>query len=399
MNVLFITVSNVNIANHGIYSDLMRYFVKQGHNLYIVSPVERRQHKPTEYVVENGVHCLYVKTLNIQKTNFLEKGISTILLERQYCNAIKHYMKGTTFDLLLYSTPPITFCKVISYIKSTNPNIVSYLLIKDIFPQNSVDLGMIKHGSVLYKYFRRKEKTLYRLSDFIGCMSPANVQYLLEHNPYLSGNNVEIAPNSVELEQTTPLDRTAILSQYNLPQDKTLFVYGGNLGKPQGISFLIQCLQACANKAVCHFIVVGNGTEYGKLEQWYKQSAPGNVTLLKQLPKADYDHLIRACHVGLLFLDYRFTIPNYPSRLLPYLQYKLPVIAATDPNSDIGTIAQANGYGLACPSNDVKAFTECVDRMLQSDCKLMGEKGYQYLKEHYSIECTYNAIMKHLDHV
>ena len=31
--------------------------------------------------------------------------------------------------------------------------------------------------------------------------------------------------------------------KYGIPLDKTVFVYGGNLGKPQGIPFLVECLK------------------------------------------------------------------------------------------------------------------------------------------------------------
>ena len=40
-------------------------------------------------------------------------------------------------------------------------------------------------------------------------------------------------------------------------------------------------------------------------------------------------------------------------------------------------------------------FTELVDKMLTSDRKTMGERGYQFLKENYLVEHTYNAIIKH----
>ena len=33
------------------------------------------------------------------------------------------------------------------------------------------------------EYFRKKEKALYRISDHIGCMSPANLNYVLDKNP------------------------------------------------------------------------------------------------------------------------------------------------------------------------------------------------------------------------
>ena len=246
--------------------------------------------------------------------------------------------------------------------------------------------------------FRKKEEELYRISDFIGCMSPANVDYVIEHNPMVSNRKVEIAPNSLELlpdNQSVKDDADGIRQKYGLPTDKPIFIYGGNLGVPQGIPFLMKCLETNADRDDCHFVVVGSGTYYQQLADWYKERKPKAVTVMKGLPKEDYDRLVQACQVGLIFLDYRFTIPNYPSRLLSYLEYKMPIIACTDPNSDVGTLAASNGYGFYCPSNDVDAFTLAVDRMLDSDIKAMGKKGYVFLKANYMVQHTYDAIMKH----
>ena len=74
-----------------------------------------------------------------------------------------------------------------------------YLLLKDIFPQNAVDLGMFSKGGLLYRMFRKKEERLYQLSDYIGCMSPANVDYILRHNREVDIHRVEVCPNSIEL--------------------------------------------------------------------------------------------------------------------------------------------------------------------------------------------------------
>jgi hypothetical protein len=115
------------------------------------------------------------------------------------------------------------------------------------------------------------------------------------------------------------------------------------------------------------------------------------------LPKNDYDKLVKACDVGLIFLDHRFTIPNYPSRLLSYLENKMPVLCATDPNTDIGKIAEENGYGYWCESMIPEDFTSLVNKMLASDRKAMGEKGYQFLKDNYLVGHTYKTIMKHVD--
>ena len=387
-----------SIEGRNIYSDLIRKFRDEGHRVTIVSPRERKTGIATSVVESDGVKNLGVQTLNLTKTNVVEKGIGQILVKRQFKRAIKKYIDNTKFDLILYSTPPITLMGVVKYLKKKNPQAISYLLLKDIFPQNAVDIGMFGKNSVFYKYFRKKEIELYRQSDYIGCMSSANVEFVLKHNLEVAPSKVEVAPNSIELNDNLNDNdnKERIRGKYGLPIDKPVFVYGGNLGKPQGIPFLVKCLDANKNRTDCHFVVVGSGTEKHLIQEWYDKNKPGNATILQFLPKEDYDILVQSCDVGLIFLDHRFTILNFPSRLLSYLEYKMPVICATDPNCDMGPMAEANGFGYWCESNSIGDFTNCVDRMLHNDIKAMGEKGYRFLCDNYRIENTYDTIMNHL---
>lgn len=410
MNVVFLTMVHMpSLSTRGIYQDLLRFFVKQGHKVYVVFPRERRLGKPTEAFESGGAHFIGVRTLNLTKSSVVEKGVGQLMVENQFRRAIRTYWGNEIFDLILYSTPPITLMGAVKYLKDRNPQAASYLLLKDIFPQNALDIGMMSTSGlkgILYSFFRRKEKALYRISDYIGCMSPANVEFLKNHNPYIPSSHIEVAPNSIEMVES-PLkdgqydaDRYKIRKKYGLPVDKPVFIYGGNLGKPQGIDYLTKCLDVNKYRSDCFFVVIGNGTEFGKLQAWYdtlNHSDSLNVKLMQRLPKEDYDILVRSCDVGLIFLDHRFTIPNYPSRLLSYLENKMPIICATDVNTDIGRIAEENGYGYWCESVKPEDFTVLVDKMLTSDRNAMGENGYQFLRENYQVENTYKAIMLHFD--
>ena len=228
-------------------------------------------------------------------------------------------------------------------------------------------------------------------------MSPANVDYIIRNNPEVNKACVEVCPNSLELikEGSKYNRRDETLQRNGIPTDCPVLIYGGNLGKPQGIDFLIKAIAANSNRKDCFFLIVGDGTEYNKIESWVSEAKPSNVKLIKRLPKAEYDELASYCNVGLICLDHRFTIPNFPSRLLAYLENHMPVIVATDPNCDMGPIAQQNGFGYWCESNSETAFTECLNKMLNSDIKAMGETGYEFLCDNYLVENTYNAIMKH----
>ena len=144
MNIIFLTLVRISdIEERGIYQDLMRKFRDEGHNVYIVTPCERRLGLETSLTESKGVHILNVKTLNVQKTSIVEKGIGTLLIESQFKAAIIKYLGDVKFDLITYSTPPITFTNVVKYLKNKNPQAISYLQLKDIFPQNAVDMKML----------------------------------------------------------------------------------------------------------------------------------------------------------------------------------------------------------------------------------------------------------------
>ena len=399
MNILFLSLSRFDDVNErGIYSDLMREFINRGNDVYIASPTERRFGKSTHLIESNHCHILKIKTLNIQKTNIIEKGIGTLLLESQFDKAICKYWGDIQFDLILYSTPPITFNKVIERVKK-RCGCRSYLMLKDIFPQNAVDLGMMKKDSFLHKMFRKKEERLYEISDKIGCMSPANCDYVIKHNPSVDPTKVEVCPNAlmpVEIPELSEVERTNLLSKLGIPADKILFIYGGNLGKPQGIDFLLRVVEANEKRTNSFIVIVGSGTEYPKIARWFEENRPVNAKLILALPKHEYDNLIRACQVGLIFLDPRFSIPNFPSRLLSYLENRMPVLLATDSNCDMGRIAEREGFGLWCESGDLKKFMANIDKTTVNNDVIvgMGKKGEEYLMNNYTINKVADIILE-----
>lgn len=400
MNVLFLSLFRFDSANDaGIYPDLLREFCKNGHQVYALSPVEVLQNEEEHIIYEPGFTIAKVRTGRIQKvTSVIEKGINTILIERRFKRTIKECFSEVHFDLVLYPTPPITFVNAVRYIKKRD-GAKSYLMLKDIFPQNAVDIGILsKHGikGLIYQYFRRKEKKLYAVSDRIGCMSPANVDYVLKHNPEIPLGKVEVCPNSIEVRDLslTQEEKLEMRKKYKFPVDKKIFVYGGNLGRPQGISFLIECLKSQMNNTEAFFLIVGGGTEYGRLEEFFNREKPANMALMKSVPKEDYDRMIAACDVGMIFLDHRFTIPNFPSRILSYMQAKLPVLACTDPNTDIGKVIVDGGFGWWCESNDVDGFKKIVNEAANAELSEFGEIGRSVLINDYTVEAGYETIVK-----
>lgn len=402
MNVLLMTIGELkNISENGIYTDLLRFFSQKGHSVYAVCSSERRQGLHTCVEEQAGIKILRVCIGNITKVNFIEKGISTLLIKKQFQNRINQYFGDVKFDIVLYSTPPITLAGVVGNIKKRD-SCFTYLMLKDIFPAGAEDLGVLHSNGIkglICRYFRRVEKELYRNSEYIGCMSMQNKKYLLKHNAEIPEKKVGICPNTIDIIDKCVTDKTKICKKYNLPEDKLLLIYGGNFGLPQNVDYIVNVMKVTRTMQEIHFVMCGSGTEFYKVHDYVSEKENDNVTVIDVLPRAEYRELMAACDVGLLFLDYRFEVPNFPSRLLDYLNYELPVIAATDVNTDVGETILDGNFGWWCESRNTKDYLNMLDAIVEEWKNKpevfirRGENAKKYLEQNFRTEIAYNAII------
>lgn len=400
LNILFLSLLDFDsLEESNIYTDLLNEFINNGHTVSVISPIEKRKNGKEELIqISDNCSILKLKIGNIQKTNIIEKGISTITVEKKFLKGIKQYLSNVKFDLILYSTPPITFQKVVSFVKKRD-GAKSYLLLKDIFPQNAVDLEKFSKKGLIYRYFREKEKKLYMSSDFIGTMSKGNTEYLLRHNHFIDKDIVEINPNSIKINPTKDVgedDKEKIRNKFGLSEDKLLLLYGGNLGAPQGIDFLLQIIDRLESDSEIALLIVGSGTEYNKIERYISDRHIKNSQLVPYLPKNEYSQIEKSADLGLIFLDSRFTIPNIPSRMLGYLTAGLPVLAATDSNTDLKDIITDNNFGKWSLHGSIEDFFENIHSMKDAELrKKMSKNGKNYLRKNCDVENSYKLIMTH----
>lgn len=380
-----------------IYTDLAEELVYSGHKVTVVVSAERKYTDKTQWCKERGCDVLRVKTGNLYDVNLIEKAISILSLEYFIKKAIKRYLSNEEYDLILYESPPVTNCGIIKCAKKMFKS-KTYLMLKDIFPQNAVDINIIRKNSISYRIFKAKEKKLYKVSDKIGCMSEGNRTYLIEHNKYLKDNCVEIFENTKKiLPQNNIMQRdNTIRERYSIPKDAVLVLYGGNMGKPQGLHVLCEAINRLKENSKVYFVLVGRGTEKAKIKDYLKLNNCKNVLLLDNLPRKEYEYIVSAADIGIVMLDYRFTIPNYPSRILSYMEYSIPVVAATDTNTDFKNLIENSQCGLWCCSSDIDMLCESILKLSNNERyrKKLGENGRDYMEKNFDVKISVKKLEK-----
>lgn len=400
MHILFISIAWPEPGQKNLYTDLMQEFIRNGNIIDVVGTQSSDKETKFELRKENEINVLRVYSPMIRKASYFRKIVSLLTLGSRLREAIENTFKDKQYNLIIAPTPPITLSGL--YVRLKRKYAAPfYLLLKDIWPQGSVDLGVFRRNSLPWWYFRKHEIRIYKTADYIGCMSPKGVEYVRNKNQFIATDKIEVCPNSI-----CPIHKDLIRSEndrsirekYNIPQEACVFIFSGNLGIGHGLHFALEAISNMADYPKAFFIFGGSGTQYKYLEQRLAETKLANVLLYSWLPSEDYKKIMATVDVGLIFL-YKYTSPQFPSRLLSYLEFSKPVLCAVNNSTDIGAIVESSGCGLSVDHGDIEAFISAVksfsdDQMSREN---MGKLGRTLLEDQYTVSHSYNIIMSHFE--
>lgn len=378
-----------------IYTDLAEALKVAGHHVTVTVTEQKRNQRHTTVTRERGLDVVRIMTGNYYDVGLIRKGITSLCIPFRMRRGIRKYVPSDKYDLVLYEAPPVTNARLVKWAKRRF-RCPSYLMLKDIFPQNAVDIGIMKKGSLLHRYFRMKEKQLYESASIIGCMSEANRKYILESEPGLNADKVELFPNTICLRDSAKSDVLSIRKKYSIPEDACVFLFGGNMGRPQCVDLLCKSVVALKEDKNLFFLFVGRGTDRCKLEKTIRENGVENAISLCNMHREEFESIACAADVGLVVLDPRFTIPNYPSRILTYMKYGKPVLAATDRVTDLRELISGADCGQWVWSGDPEAFIAAVREIADSSRLAdMGNNGRIYAERNFPVQKSVEILESH----
>ena len=391
MKVLFLMFAFPDMnESFNMYTALVDMFHKNGHSVTVVAPGTHL--KKSTITKEKDIEILRIKTLAIKNVSNIRKGIGNLLIPYQYKKSIRKFYRDRKFDLIIIPTPPITLGTLASALKKKH-NAKVYLILRDIFPQNAVDLGFMRKGGTLHKFFKKKENFLYNTADFIGCMSQANIEFL-KKNSEVPDYKLHVLRNWQYLNTDEYTDVNTIREKYDL-LNKFVVVFGGNMGKPQQLENVIELAKRCKEYPDVLFLLLGEGVAMKKLAIKIYEEKITNIRIQSTISKIEYQRLISVCNIGLISLHESFTIPNIPSKTLDYFNIGLPVLASIDKATDFGKILEEAGAGLWSYAGDHEGFKNNFDKIYfnKDERELMGRNARNYFQNYLTPDIAYSTIL------
>lgn len=394
--ILFLGLGYSDVAHESsLYTELVEELSRSGSDIRVVAPALDASRKgPSE---EGGISVLRVATGRLFQVGLFCKALNNLLLPIRYFIALRQQNREWQPDWILTPTPPITLTPLVWWLKRKT-RARAYLVLRDIFPQNAVDLGFMSRFGPIYGFFRFLEEWTYAVADCIGCMSPANVRYLIKHNSGIDAAKLHLLPNWIaERHVVSNVESSENMrEEWGVKNDELLCVFGGNLGKPQQVSFLLDVADALRHESNIRIVIVGRGTESPMLKDRIKTRQLDNLVLRDRLGRDAYQKLLAAADVGFILLNQRFTIPNIPSRLTGYWAAGVAVLAATDTSTDLDEAFLAKyGGGEWVKMGDVRSFAEKLRSYVNEPeiLQAMGELGRQAVLQNFTARQAAETVL------
>ncbi len=392
MKMLYIVSVWAGTKEPNMHSDFVNAAAKAGHAVTVLALSEKRNGIPSSYQCLDGIHYLTIQCGNIQKTNKYQKVISSVLSNFQILQGARKYLKQETFDVVIWAMSSTLMYYAVHRL-AVRFHAPEYLLLKEYWPQDPVDLGAMREGGMIYRVFQFVEKRMMDQADYIGVSSRAAIQYVNDRYPSNTAK-CEVCPHCELPRAVDKSRREEVLKKYGIPADKKIFLYGGNFGVSQGIDDMVACIQAASEKKDVFFALLGSGTEYAKA----KNALAGmeNVRFYPGIRYNPFLELASVCDCGLIFLYRGYHVPNIPGKLNTYLNAELPIIACVDRTTDAGDIIAEGGAGIKVPSGDTEAFCRAVAQLCNPDTqRTMARNAKKLLCEGYTPERVLQTIEAH----
>ena len=335
--------------------DLAKEMLRQGHEPVVIVPTTNLTAAWTTEVLD-GVSIVRLAAPHTRGTGYVRRTLSELLLPFLTLARLRKSPFGKVrWNLITWYSPTIFFGPLVWFMKRSS-GARSYLILRDIFPEWALDLGLVRKGAV-YSFLKGIANLQYAVADTIGVQTRSNLAYLSRWAKHPK-KNVEVLHNwqamSPNVGSTIDIAATPLAG-------RKIIVYIGNMGVAQGMDILIDTALGLAHRNDLGFLFVGRGSEVSRLKALVTLHGLNNTLFFNEVDSREMPGLLAQCFIGLIALDRRHKTHNIPGKFLTYLLAGLPILACVNPGTDLAQLIQDEGVGRFYDGESSHALCELVE--------------------------------------
>ena len=310
----------------------------------------------------NGVRVVRCTPRLIDGLGALVRHASKFVLTSRHAGRLaRQAFDLSRFDAFIAWTPALTAAPLVGLARRAGiPR--RLLFIWDFFPDHYREIGRIPAGPAFWLARAWEQRLMDQFTAFL-CTLPQNADYLRRKFRVRPDQAVRVTPVWTDMAPVPRMDRSMVRRLHDLPQDRPIAVFGGQLVEGRGFD---QMLAAAAvgreTGSPLLFLFVGDG----RLAPRLRAEARDNVLWRPAMSREAYLRLLGACDVGMVATVPGVSSFSFPSKTLDYLRAGLPVVAAVEPGSDFAALLERHGVGRSVAFGDASGFLAAAEALAAS---------------------------------
>lgn len=289
-----------------------------------------------------NINIFRVNSLSLNKNYLFLRVIRFVSLTISLSfEIIKRTQKNDSVWLVTNPAFLVPFASVIAKLKKLHLTI----LVHDMFPENLIPIKLVSSKNIIYKFINYIFKKAYISADEI-IVCGRDMAILMKNKIGVKNyNKVKVIENWADTDIVFPLEIKNNGFYENLDiNDKIVFQFAGNIGRLQGLVFLLEIISECKNPLL-HFAFIGEGAMKNKLKELVKNRKMTNVTFLNSLNRNKQNEFLNACDVGIVSLYDNMLGLGVPSKSYNLLAAGKPILYLGNKESEISLMVNEHNIG------------------------------------------------------
>jgi len=276
-------------------------------------------------------------------------------------------------DAVLAMSPPLTL-GLAGWLAARARRVPFVFNIQDVFPDVAIELGVITNPGVI-RVASWLERFTYLRADAVTVLSEDLRDNVATKLSRRRPERVRVIPNFVDTEHIQPAAReNSYREQFGLT-GKTVVMYAGNVGFSQSLDLLLDAADALAHEPDLVFVINGGGAARPDLER--RAAGAPNVRFVDMQPKDRLPEVLAAADIHVVPLRRGLARSSVPSKMYSILAAGRPIVASVDAGTEVASVVERAGAGIAVPPDDAEALTKAIARLVADpdETRRMGAAG------------------------
>lgn len=364
MRYLILTTSHgLLVDDQRMTNELVGALQQQGHLVDVLFLKWQGESRGETQVLKGPLNedVLFVSAVSFPKSpGILQRLTKWSASPFKAAKAFRKHFSDRRYDAVISFTPAMLFRRIIGELEGKN--LINILLIHDFFPIHHLEIGLVPRRSGPFLHWI--ENKAIAAFDIIYCNLPSNISYL-EDNYTISKNQlVSWTPLWTRVELASALATAGgedIRSQYGLPKDQPIAVFGGQLTEGRGIEDMLSASKlALEQRTNLLFLFIGSGRLASVVDTRANEPG-GNVRRIAHVPRDDFLKIVSACDVGMAATVPGVTSHSFPTKIMDYLRAGIPAVVAVEPDSSLAKMVVDGGVGLSVSFGDVPGLLNALE--------------------------------------